>query len=285
MKIKHSKYRNTGLIYELLVKQIASDTLSKESSPAVDILKKYFSGNSTLVKEFKLYEYILKNSNISQKKAELIISTITEVSRKLNRKVLKKSKYDLISEIRKHYKLDEFFGIQVSNYKAIASLYCLLEAQNNDTLIDPDLLVNFKSSILEHLTTNKQDPDKVKDTLIEEYSKYDKDLKLLTFKFLLEKFNDKYKNLLPEQKNILRQFITSVNSSQKLRTLVNEELTKIKELVKNLTGKVKDDVVKIKLVEVSKNILPLTNKDKVSDSHLVNLMMYYDLVNELKSLK
>tara|TARA_B100000212_G_C27301101_1_gene501536 strand:+ start:71 stop:928 length:858 start_codon:yes stop_codon:yes gene_type:complete len=285
MKIKHSKYRNTGLIYELLVKQIASDTLSKESSPAVDILKKYFSGNSTLVKEFKLYEYILKNSNISQKKAELIISTITEVSRKLNRKVLKKSKYDLISEIRKHYKLDEFFGIQVNNYKAIASLYCLLEAQNNDTLIDPDLLVNFKSSILEHLTTNKQDPDKVKDTLIEEYSKYDKDLKLLTFKFLLEKFNDKYKNLLPEQKNILRQFITSVNSSQKLRTLVNEELTKIKELVKNLTGRVKDDVVKIKLVEVSKNILPLTNKDKVSDSHLVNLMMYYDLVNELKSLK
>ena len=102
---------------------------------------------------------------------------------------------------------------------------------------------------------------------------------------LLEKFNDKYKNLLPEQKNILRQFITSVNSSQKLRTLVNEELSKIKELVKNLTGRVKDDVVKIKLVEVSKNILPLTNKDKVSDSHLVNLMMYYDLVNELKSLK
>ena len=285
MKIKHSKYRNTGLIYELLVKQIASDTLSKESSPAVDILKKYFSGNSTLVKEFKLYEYILKNSNISQKKAELIISTITEVSRKLNRKVLKKSKYDLISEIRKHYNLDEFFGIQVSNYKAIASLYCLLEAQNNDTLIDPDLLVNFKSSILEHLTTNKQDPNEVKNTLIEEYSKYDKDLKLLTFKFLLEKFNDKYKNLLPEQKNILRQFITSVNSSQKLRTLVNEELNKIKELVKNLTGNVKDDVVKIKLVEVSKNILPLTNKDKVSDSHLVNLMMYYDLVNELKSLK
>ena len=285
MKIKHSKYRNTGLIYELLVKQIASDTLSKESSPAVDILKKYFSGNSTLVKEFKLYEYILKNSNISQKKAELIISTITEVSRKLNRKIIKKSKYDLISEIRKHYNLDEFFGIQVSNYKAIASLYCLLEAQNNDTLIDPDLLVNFKSSILEHLTTNKQDPNEVKNTLIEEYSKYDKDLKLLTFKFLLEKFNDKYKNLLPEQKNILRQFITSVNSSQKLRTLVNEELSKIKELVKNLTGRVKDDVVKIKLVEVSKNILPLTNKDKVSDSHLVNLMMYYDLVNELKSLK
>ena len=134
------------------------------------------------------------------------------------------------------------------------------------------------------MTTAKQDPNSVKDTLIEEYSKYDKDLKLLTFKFLLEKFNSKYKDLLPEQKNVLRQFITSVNSSQKLRSLVNEELDKIRTSVEKLTGRVKNDVVKIKLVEVSKNIIPLTNKIKVSDNHLVNLMMYYDLVNELKSL-
>jgi len=284
MKIKHSKYRNTGLIYELLVKQIASDTLSRETSPAVSILKKFFSGKTTLVKEFKLYEYILKNNNINQNKAELIISTITEVSRKLDRKLLKKAKYDLISDIRESYDINEFFGIQVSNYKAIASLYCLLEAQNSDSLIDPGHLVNFKSSILEHLTANKQDPNEVKDTLIEEYSKYDKDLKLLTFKFLLEKFNNKYKDLLPEQKNVLRQFITSVNSSQKLRSLVNEELSNIQKLVKSLTGKVKDEVVKIKLLEVSKTIVPLTKKDKVGDNHLVNLMMYYDLVNELKSL-
>ena len=284
MKIKHSKYRNTGLIYELLVKQIASDTLSRETSPAVGILKKFFSGKTTLVKEFKLYEYILKNNNINQSKAELIISTITEVSRKLDRKLLKKAKYDLISDIRENYDINEFFGIQVNNYKAIASLYCLLEAQNSDSLIDPGHLVNFKSTILEHLTTNKQDPNDVKDTLIEEYSKYDKDLKLLTFKFLLEKFNNKYKDLLPEQKNVLRQFITSVNSSQKLRSLVNEELSNIQKLVKSLTGKVKDEVVKIKLLEVSKTIVPLTKKDKVGDNHLVNLMMYYDLVNELKSL-
>lgn len=250
----------------------------------MSILKKFFSGKTTLVKEFKLYEYILKNNNINQSKAELIISTITEVSRKLDRKLLKKAKYDLISDIRENYDINEFFGIQVSNYKAIASLYCLLEAQNSDSLIDPGHLVNFKSSILEHLTTNKQDPNEVKDTLIEEYSKYDKDLKLLTFKFLLEKFNNKYKDLLPEQKNVLRQFITSVNSSQKLRSLVNEELSNIQKLVKSLTGKVKDEVVKIKLLEVSKTIIPLTKKDKVGDNHLVNLMMYYDLVNELKSL-
>jgi hypothetical protein len=174
--------------------------------------------------------------------------------------------------------------MQVGDYKALASLYCLLEAQNNDELVDPNLLINFKSTLLEHLTTKKQNAEEVKDALIEEYSKYDKDLKLLTFKILLEKFNDKYKDLLPEQKNILREFITSVNSQTRLRNLVNEELDKISVAVDKLSAKVKDEVVKIKLVEVRKAIKPLSNKDKITDSHLINLMQYYDLVNELKSL-
>lgn len=284
MKIKHSKFKNTGLIFELLVKQIAADTLSKKESPAVKVLQKHFTGRTSLVKEFKLYEFILKNKGVGQNKAEAILSTITEVSRKLDQKTLRSQKYDLISDIKENYDINEFFGIQVGDYKALASLYCLLEAQNNNALVDPNLLVNFKTSLLEHLTTRKQNPELVKDTLIEEYSKYDKDLKLLTFKILLEKFNDKYKDLLPEQKNILKEFITSVNSTSRLRTLVNKEISKISKLVNELSLKVKDDVVKIKLQEVAKAIVPLTNKQKVDDTHLVNLMQYYDLVNELNSL-
>ena len=92
MKVKHSKFRNTGLIFELLVKQIAADTLSKKESPALNILKKHFTGKTALVKEFKLYEFILKNKGIGQNKAESILSTITEISRKLDQKVLKKQK-------------------------------------------------------------------------------------------------------------------------------------------------------------------------------------------------
>ena len=56
-RIKHSKVKNTGLIFELLVKQIAADTLSKKDSNAVEILKNYFTGKSALVREFKLYEF------------------------------------------------------------------------------------------------------------------------------------------------------------------------------------------------------------------------------------
>lgn len=284
MKIKHSKFRNTGLIFELLVKQIAADTLNGKDSAAVTILKNFYSNKSSLAKEYKLYEFIVKNKNVSQSKAEAIVSTITEVSRKLDQKTLKAQKYELISAIKESYDVNEFFGMQVRDYKPLAALYCLLEAQNNDNLINPQVLIDNKTTILEHLTSAPQNEEEVKDTLIEEYSKYDKDLKLLTFKILLEKFNDKYKNLLPEQKNILKEFITSVNSQSRLRTLVNEEMNKIASAVRNLSAKVKDEVVKIKLDEVAKTIKPLSNKDRINDNHLVNLMQYYDLVNELKSL-
>ena len=284
MKIKHSKFRNTGLIYELLVKQIAADTLSKNDSPALEVLKEFFTGNSMLSKELKLYEYILKNRNLTEAKAETVISTITEISRKLNQKKLKEEKYNLISYIKEHYNLEEFFGIQVRDYKALAAMYCLLEAQNNSKLINPEFLVNNKLTILEHLTSTKLIKSDVKDSLIEEYSKYEKDLRLLTYKILLEKFNSNYKDLLPEQKNILKEFITAVNSTTRLRNIVNEEIVKIKKQISDLSINVKDEVVQIKLQEVVKTIKPAKKTEKITDNHLINLMQYYDLVNEMRSL-
>ena len=284
MKIKHSKYRNTGLIFELLVKQIAADTLNGSDSAAISIIKEFYSTKNALSKEYKLYNLILKAEGVNQTKAEAILSTITEVSRKLDQDVLKNQKYKLISRIKESYNLDEFFSIQVKSYKPLAALYCLLEAQNNTELVDPQYLIENKVTILEYLTSKSQNQEDVKDTLIEEYSKYDKDLKLLTFKILLEKFNNKYKDLLPEQKNILKEFITSVNSKTRLRNVINEELSKIANEVQKLSSKVKDQVVKIKLDEVAKAIAPLKKTETITDVHLINLMQYYDLVNELKTL-
>ena len=284
MKIKHSKFRNTGLIFELLIKQVASDTLNNKDSAAISVIKKHFANKSTLAKEYKLYEFIVRNRSVSQSRAEAIVSTITEVSRKLDQKVLKNQKYDLIANIKEHYDINEFFGIQVRDYKALAALYCLLEGQNTETLINPQMLVDNKTTILEHLTSKPQDENEVKDALVEEYSKYDKDLKLLTFKILLEKFNDKYKDLLPEQKRILKEFITSVNSGTRLRNIVNKEFDTLSSIVNELASRVDNQVVKIKLDEVSKAIKPVSNKERIDDNHLVKLMQYYELVNELKKL-
>jgi hypothetical protein len=284
MRIKHSKYKNTGLIFELLVKQIAADTLSKRDSPALTVLRKFYTGNTTLVREFKLYDFVLKNKGVGTKKAESILSTIVEISRKLDTASLKKQKYELIKELKSHYDLEEFFSIKVGSYKPLAALYCLMEAQNTAGLVDLDVFVDNKTTILEHLTQSKAADGQVKDALIEEYSKYDKDLRLLTYKILLEKFNNQYKDLLPEQKNILKEFIVSVNSSTRLRNVVNEEITKLQTQISKLKANITDKVVKIKLEEIQKAIVPVKNTQKVDDNHLVSLMQYYELVNELRSL-
>jgi len=284
VKIKHSKYKNTGLIFELLVKQIAADTISKRDSPALTVLRKFYTGNTALVREFKLYDFVLKNKGVGSKKAEAILSTIIEVSRKLDANSLKKQKYELIKELKSHYDLEEFFSIKISAYKPLAALYCLMEAQNTAGLVDLDVFVDNKTTILEHLTQSKTSEGQVKNALIEEYSKYDKDLRLLTYKILLEKFNSQYKSLLPEQKNILKEFIISVNSSTRLRNVVNEEMTKLQTQIAKLKNNVTDKVVKIKLEEIQKAIVPIKNTQKVDDNHLVSLMQYYELVNELKNL-
>jgi len=284
MRIKHSKYKNTGLIFELLVKQIAADTLSKKDSPAVTILKKNFTGKTALVREFKLYEFILKNKSVPQSKAESIVSTIIEVSRGMDRNILKKQRYNLIKDIKESYNLEEFFSISINDYKPLAALYCLMEAHKVTDVVDPNFLVDNKTTILEHLTKEQQNKAQVRDTLIEEYSKYDKDLKLLTFKILLEKFNNKYDSLLPEQKNVLKEFITSVDSSNRLRTIVNKEFHKLKEEILKLKESIGDEIVAIKLQEVVKTIEPVSKLKKVTDDHLVNIMQYYELVQELKEL-
>ena len=283
MRIKHSKYKNTGLIFELLVKQIAADTLSRQDSPAVKIMKRFFTGKTSLVREFKLYKYILENKGVSQNKGESILSTVTEISRKIDRQAAKKQKYDLIKEIKEAYDIDEFFSMKVRDYKALAALYCLMEAQNTD-LSDPTFIVENKMTVLEHLTESKQNKQEVTDTIVEEFAKYDKDLRLLTYKILLEKFNGEYDNLLPEQKNILREFINASDSQVKLRNIINEELEKITTAVNEHKSNVQDDIAKIKLDEVAKTITPISKQTRVSDNHIINLLQYYELVNELKNL-
>ena len=281
MKIKHSKYKNTGLIFELLTKQLAADILSNQNSAAISIIKKHFSNNSAVAREFKLYEYITKNKGISHNKANSIISTILEISRKFNREALNKQKYELIRDIKESYNVEDFFSIKVQNYKPLAALFCLIESHNTEEVLNPDFLVENKTTVLEHLTSQTVDKENTREDLIEEYSKYEKDLRLLAYKILLEKFNNKYETLLPTQKNVLKEFIASVSSTSKLRTFVNEQFDKIRADLATLNKSVADEVVKIKLNELSTLIKPLTASEKVSDSHLVSLMQYYELLHEV----
>ena len=280
MNIKHSKYKNTGLLFELLVRQITADTLSGKDSKATDILKKYFV-KTELGKEYKLYEALSKYKNITEAKAETIVNTLIESSKDLNRGALKRQKYNLINEVQKHYNLDEFFKTKLPNYKAYASLYTLIEIYNSEHLSTPDQIISNKLNLLEHLSSSSVVKQKVEDSLLEEFKSYDKDLRILTYRVMLEKFNGKYANLNDNQKIVLKEFINSVDSTPKLKEFYNTKVREIKEELNKISKKVTDKAIQIKLNEVTNLLSPLGKVSNVGNDDLVNLLQYYELLDEI----
>ena len=283
MNIKHSKYKNTGILFELLVRQITADTLSGKDSKATHILKKYFV-KTELGREYKLYESITKYKNLTEGKAEVVINSVIESSKNLNRGALKRQKYNLIQEISKHYNLEEFFQTKLSNYKSYAALYTLVEIYNSELLSTPDQIISNKIAILEGLTTKQVDKKKVEDDLLTEFQSYDKDLRILTYKVLLEKFNGKYASLNDNQKSVLKEFINSVDSTPKLRDFYNTKVEEIKEQLTKLTKKVTEKATQIKLNEVNKMISPLGKTSNVGNDDLVNLLQYFALLEEIEKV-
>jgi len=283
MKIKHSKYKNTGLLFELLVRQITADTLGDNESPSLNILKKSFA-KTELGKEYKLYETLFKTKNLTEGKAEITLNTILEATRKLNRSALRREKYNLINEIQKHYNINEFFKHQVPNYKGYAAFYKLIEIYNSDKLSETNEIIDNKITILECLTEKPVSEKKVKQDLIEEFSKYDKDLRVLTYKVMLEKFNGKYSNLNTGQKEVLKEFINSIDNTPRLKEIYNNKVSELKKLLTIQTNKVKDKATKIKLLEVVNLLQEIDKGSKISNDDLINLLQYYQLTEELSKI-
>ena len=283
MNIKHSKYKNSGILFELLVRQITSDTLNGKDSPARKILKNYFV-KTELGKEYKLYETLAKSTNLTEAKANTIIETLLESSKTLNRSSLKRQKYNLVKEIKNSYDIDKFFKHKLPNYKSQAALYTLIEIKSNPNLNNIKHEISNKITLIEAIS-NKSSKTSSTPTLIDEFKDYDNDLRILTYKVLLEKFNDKYEGLNKNQKLVLKELILSVDNTPRLKEFYNSEVAFIKVKLLGLNESVTDKATKIKINEVVK-ILPLNVKKshQVKDADLINILQYYSLIEELENV-
>ena len=278
MKIKHSKYKNTGILFELLTRQITSDTISGGSNKALSILKKYFNSKSELLKEYKIYNALSTKSYQDENKATILVNTLIEAHNKLNRSQLRREKYNLIKELKSTYDLNDFFKAKITNYKTMASIYNLTE--NKDAT--PLSIVDSKVQLIEHIT--KPSEKVKKNVVMETYNHEDKNTRLLTQKILLEKFNDKYKGLGENQKVLLQEYVNSVSNSPSLKTYINSEIKEVKKQLTQYANIVTDQVVKIKINEAQNLIKPLCKKSSVHDDNVSNLLNYYELINELKTI-
>jgi hypothetical protein len=287
-KIKHSKFKNTGFIFELLVRQITSEIMSNNKSVAEKILKEHFNSKKELSKELKLYQYLINEKYNSESKAEQFINTILEARKRLDETKLIREKYNLIKEIKETYNLDEFIKSSISNYKTLASIYKIFETVTSEEQFDPTDIVSSRFTIAENIINSSiENKDvKIKDAVLEEYRKQDEDLRAVSYKLLVESFNNKYKNLTNDQKGLLREYINNINNTGKLNEYVENEVTNLITALKEVGSKISDKVTKIKLAETISNIKKIKSVKKIKEQHLSAMMMTYELLNELKeSLK
>ena len=282
--IKHSKYKNTGILFELLVRQATSDLMLNKDPKAVKIFKKYFT-DTELGREYNLYNTVLNAPKLSEGKAEILINTIVEQAKKLDRERVGREKYNLIKEIKKHYDLDDFFKAKIDTYRIYASVYTLVENQLSDKASSTKQIITNKLTILEHITKETLTERKVASKVVEEFMKEDKEIRILAYKILVEKFNDKYAGLSAEQRDLLKEYINNVSDTKKLRIYLNTKLLEVKTELSALRGNTGDKVLHIKLNEVLNFIKPLGANDHIKDEVLIGLMQYYQLISELKTVK
>jgi hypothetical protein len=278
--LKHSKFKNTGVLFELLVRQVTSDTLNNVDSQAIPMLKKYFSKNTELAKEHKLYQTLMKEKFSKEDKASHLIEAVLTAQKTLNQSTLNRQKYSLIKEIKKHYVLEDFFKSKVSDYKTMAAIYKLFEYTVADHPVES---VNNRYTLIEHITS-KQSVKKSELNEMSAFIKQDKEVRMLSYKILVDKFNDKYSGLNEGQKDLLRQYINSVSNGTELKDFIKEETIKLQKQINSLTKNVTDKVIKIKLAEVSNLLSEVANAKQVKDNHILSLLRYHELIKELKKI-
>ena len=276
--MKHSKYKNTGILFELLVRQVTSDTVNGvDNSPAISIIKEFFKKNTSLKKELGLYQTLLREKFKTENKANAFIDAVLKERKKLSNSVLRKQKYNLIKEIKKNYNVEDFFKSKVSNYSDNASIYCLFEGAS------PSNQVRYRYSLVEQITNSSIKKSRVDETY-DMYKKQDKDVRMLSYKILLEKFNEKYGTLGRKQKSLLKEYIENISNTQKLKEYIHNEINTTTSKLDKATKFVKNKVVRIKLQEVSTQLKNIKGEKTIKDSHFISVLRTYDLIKEIANV-
>jgi hypothetical protein len=284
-KIKHSKFKNTGVLFELLVRQITLEVLNGDKTEnAKNIVREFFGPTTELNKELRLYDILLKEKYSSETKADRLVETVCDAHTKLNQLKLSKEKFNLIKEVSAKFDIEQFLSSPITNYKVLASIYKVFESKRENSYDIKDIF-NSKITLIENITSKPSQLAKPTEDkkLIETYKQQDKDLRLLTYKILVETFNKKYTNLDDSQKNLLKEYINNITNTTKFKDYVGTQLPTIVAELKSIKSKVEDKVTTIKLSETISVLEKMKMGKSVTDGQVSSIMLSYELIKELKS--
>ena len=282
-KVKHNKIKNTGILFELLTRRLTSDIINGvENSSAQRLIEKYFRNTSELGKEYVLYQALVKQRFDSKEKAEDFLNEVVDAHKKLKVNEIKRSKYSLLKEISDEFELDDFFRPKLENYKLFASIYKTLQSKSLNESLSPEDIVNSKFTIIDNIMgVSNAVPVQPEDVMINEYSEQDEDLRLLTYKILVEKFNEKYSGLDTQQKTLIKEYINNISSANSLTSFIKAEIPVIQKQLTERVKKIEDKVMKIKIGEVVNQLELMKEIKAYDDNHVMAILNSYELIKEL----
>ena len=286
-KIKHSKFKNTGILFELLVRQITFEVLNGDKNEnAQQILKEFYNNKTELGKELRLYQMLSEEKYKSEGRAEKFIDTILEARKRINLKRLTKEKYNLVKKIQESFDINQFLSSPITNYKVMASIYKIFESQSKENYDVKDIF-NSKYTIVEGLIGGELEnkAQLIEDKTISEFKTQNKEERFLTYKVLLETFNKKHQKLNESQKSLLKNYINNVSNTSKFTEYYTQQLKEVVTQLVKQHKEVKDKVTKIKLKETI-NVLRKTKIGRVvSDNQVSAMMIAYELISEIKNVR
>ena len=283
-KIKHSKFKNTGFLFELLTRQITLEILNGQEEKSKGIIKEFYGNGTELSKELRLFNLLINEKYNTENKADKFIDAILEAHTKLNQSKLSREKYNLVKTIKENFDIDNFLSSPVTNYKILASIHKLFEAKKMDVLDVKDVF-DSKLTLVEHISNSPISQSTKEDKLVEEYKKQEKDLRLLTYKILVENFNKKYTTLNDDQKSLLREYINNVTNTSKFAEYFENQLIKTITELHDLYKGMDDKITKIKLRETINVLKKQKIGKKITDEQVSALMMSYELVKEINNVR
>lgn len=283
--MRHSKFKNTGILFELLTRQVTADIIAgKDGSEAKDLLFKYFKENTELGREWRLYNFLLSEKIKDEQHAERFLSVIVEQRKKLSNAKLAKEKYELIKEIKELYPIDDFLKANIKNYRTLASIFKLFEdSSSKDLKFDIKEVYQAKTCIVENIVDR---PKKAEDEdILKFYAQQNEDVRLLSYRILVEGMNKKYKDLDENQKNVLREYINNISNTNSLGAYIIREVDSVKSQITALSETIHDDdVIKIKINEVVRQLdkVKPTPSKVVKDNQVMVVLLSYELLKEIK---
>lgn len=284
--IKHSKIKNTGLIYQVLIRQIITEGINNKDVKSLEILKSHFKKNSQLYKQLQLYKMLKQSKFDNQKKADQFIQKILEFRTRLDNKKIKNQKYSCVKQMIDKYDIKQLFSIPIQQYKTYASIYKLFQSACEKNMYNPTNIVQSRYNITTQLLANNSSKTQNSDQILEQFKKQSKQIKTLALRQLIKNYNKKYSSLNTQQRNVLKQYINNITNHNSMNQYIHKMIPLMNSRIKTLLDGISnnDEVLKIKLVEV-KNNMSKVNNIKTIDDKVYTVLNILQLLKQVQSME